>query len=121
MGDWVHADHIQKVIDTARSLPDHRFMFMTKNPLRYKEFDFSDNCILGVTVESPAEWWRVEIMEWIPGRKMASVEPILGDFTGYYFSMFEFVVVGALWKFNDEPLDKQYYDTVKHDKIYYTR
>lgn len=121
MGDWVKADHIQKIIDTARSLPLHDFLFMTKNPIRYQHFEFPDNCILGVTVESPDLWWRAEIMEYLTNRKMCSVEPILGDFTGYDFSQFEFVVVGALITFDDKEHDKRFYDTVKHSKIYYTR
>ncbi len=121
MGDWVPAEWIQKVISVAESLPKHEFLFMTKNPVRYTDFKFPNNCILGVTIESPKEWVRAKIIEYLPNRKMASVEPILGDFTGYDFSQFEFVVVGALWTFDDKPLDKRFYDTVKHSKIYYTR
>lgn len=123
MGEWVRADYIQRIIDTAKSLPEHEFLFMTKNPSRYYDFDFPDNCILGVTIESPDKWWRAETLKEVKprSRQMCSVEPILGDFTGYDFSQFELVVVGALWTFDDQPLDKRFYDTVKHKNIYYTR
>ena len=106
---------VNEIINVCRELPEHTFIFMTKLPERYKEFDFSDNCILGVTIESPDKWWRTGLMN--GNRQMCSVEPILGDFTGYDFSQFEFVVVGSLIENNTH----EFYDTVKHEKIYYTR
>jgi protein gp37 len=121
MGDWVPKEWIQKVIDTAWKFNEHNFLFMTKNPARYKEFAFPANCILGVTIESPAEWWRADIMKDIEGRQIASVEPILGDFTGYYFSQFEYVVIGALLRFDGTKFTHEFYDTVKHGMKYYTR
>jgi protein gp37 len=121
MGKWVPADWIEKIINSVTKYNQHTFLFMTKNPLRYKEFSFPDNALLGVTIESPSWWWRAEVMTSIANRKMASVEPILGDFTGYDFSQFELVVVGALYDFTDNPPDKKYYDTINHHNIYYTR
>jgi len=121
MGEWVSDEWINRIIKVAKSLPEHEFLFMTKLPDRYTDFEFSDNCILGVTIESPAEWWRAEVMKQFTSRKMASVEPILGDFTGYDFSQFELVVVGALITFDKSEPDKRFYDTVKHPNIYYNR
>jgi hypothetical protein len=74
-----------------------------------------------VTIESPAEWWRADIMKDIEGRQIASVEPILGDFTGYDFSQFEYVVIGALLRFDGTKFTHEFYDTVKHGMKYYTR
>jgi protein gp37 len=121
MGEWVPDAWINKIISVAKELPDHEFLFMTKNPIRYHLFEWPGNCILGVTIESPDKWWRSKIMEELNTRKMASVEPILGDFTGYDFSQFELVVVGALITFDKSEPDKRFYDTVKHPNIYYTR
>jgi protein gp37 len=121
MGDWVPKEWIQRVIDTAWKLPEHNFLFMTKNPKRYREFEFPMNCVLSVTIETPDQWWRAEEIKDLPQRKVASIEPILGDFTGVDFSMFEYVVVGALLKFDGSKFTHEFYDTVKHPMIYYTR
>ena len=117
MGDWVPSEWINLILKVCRDLPMHSFLFMTKLPERYSHFDFPDNCILGVTIEKPERWWRAEVMQRYSGRKMCSVEPILGDFTGKDFSQFEFVVVGCLIGSDD----KRFYDSVSHPKIYYTR
>lgn len=111
MGSWVHKEDIQAVIDVAKDLKEHEFLFMTKNPKRFTEFEFPPNCILGVTLESPDVWWRAEIMKDIKGRKMASCEPILGNFKGYDFSQFEYVVIGGLMG-KGKP---RFYNSIKHD------
>lgn len=117
MGEWVPAEWIEKILKVANDLPEHTFLFMTKNPKRYAEFTFPGNCLIGVTVETPDSWDRVEIMSAYKDRKMCSVEPIMGDFTGKDFSQFELVVVGSLIGSNSH----EYYETVKHSNIYYTR
>lgn len=109
-------DQIRMIIDVCEQCPDHTFLFMSKLPYLYNSFVFPDNCIIGVTIESPDKWHRALTISNFP-RTMASIEPIMGDFTGYDFSQFEFVVVGCLIGQNDH----KYYDTVKHHKIYYTR
>lgn len=48
-GDWVDPLWITRVIDIAIQAPRHTFLFLTKNPIRYIEFDFPKNCWLGVT------------------------------------------------------------------------
>ena len=115
MGEWVPAEWITKVIEVCLTLPEHEFIFMTKNPARYNEFIFPDNCILGVTIESPLQWERAEIMRTIPGRKMCSCEPILGSFKGYDFSQFEFIVIGGLIGVKS---NHKFFRTVKHPNVY---
>jgi protein gp37 len=117
MGEKIQSEWIEKILGVCRDLPDHTFLFMTKNPARYGEFKFPNNCILGVTIENPYNWWKAGVMEQYSDRKMCSIEPILGDFTGRDFSQFEFVVVGSLIGSDSH----EYYETVKHSKIYYTR
>ena len=117
MGDFIPSGWIDKIIEVIKSLPLHTFIFITKNPKRYYEFDFTDNCILGVTCESPAQWERVELMKGLRNRKMCSIEPLLGDFTGYDFAQFEFVVIGDLIG----KVDHKHYDTILHSNKYFTR
>jgi protein gp37 len=118
MGKWVDREWIEKVIEVCRSLPKHEFLFMTKNPERYKEFEFSDNCILGVTIEKPQYWYRAEMMSSLNSRKMVSIEPIQGSFKGYDFKQFEFVVVGSLI---NGKVREDLYRTINHWKVYYKR
>lgn len=108
---------INRIMQVCLDLPKHEFIWMTKLPEYYWDFVFPTNCILGVTIESPKEWWRANAVRRLMDRKMCSVEPIFGDFTGKDFSQFEFVVIGCLIG-ND---DHSNYNTVKHDKIFYTR
>jgi protein gp37 len=108
---------INKILKVCNDLPEHEFIWMTKDPNMYRLYEFPRNCILGVTIETPEFWWRTSELWYSTARKMCSCEPILASFSGYDFSMFEFVVVGCLQGTEDH----SNYDSVKHDKIYYTR
>ena len=116
-GEWVPDEWILKVLDVANSLSRHTFIFITKNPQRYHDFRFFDNCILGVTIESPEQWYRAEEMRGLTNRTLCSVEPIKGDFTGYDFSQFDEVVIGKMIYFKGV-YDDKWPGTVKHHNIY---
>lgn len=113
LGDWVPVTWINKVLDVCYLLPEHTFLWMTKNPQRYYDFVFPSNCVLGVTIESPGKWNRAEIMSGIKGRKMASCEPLQGNFKGYDFSQFEYVVAGGLLGRGKS----RYLNTIKHPNL----
>jgi protein gp37 len=49
MGHWVPADQIETVFETVRSLPQHQFQMLTKNPRRIREFDFPENVWVGAS------------------------------------------------------------------------
>jgi DNA repair photolyase len=78
---------ITKAIDYC--LPyKNTFLFQSKNPIRFYEFWFPDNTILGTTIESnrnyeiskaPAIGERIEAMQNIPAtyEKMITLEPLL--------------------------------------------
>jgi len=51
-GDWVPRDWILKVLDTVSRNRSVNFLFLTKNPKRYLEFEFGDNVVLAATVET---------------------------------------------------------------------
>ncbi len=57
-GDWVPRGWIERVLEAVRSKPRARFFFLTKNPKRYLEFEdrFSDNVVLGATIESNRDY-----------------------------------------------------------------
>lgn len=58
-GEWVPQDWINEVIEACRKAPQHNYLFLTKNPIRYSiwrtekypdiDFAFGDNMWLGCT------------------------------------------------------------------------
>lgn len=80
-GDWVPLRWIRDVFDACAAAPQHRYLFLTKNPLRYWELDklallpHEDNFWYGVTVTdyNAQRWYRYGgyHLFW-------SVEPLLG-------------------------------------------
>src|SRR4030067_1125988 len=48
-GTWVPKDWIEQIVRMARGCPRHTFLFLTKNPQRYLEFEFPGNCWTGYT------------------------------------------------------------------------
>jgi protein gp37 len=118
MYEFIPDAWIEPVIGVCRSLPKHTFMFLTKNPRRYLEFDWPENCMLGVTVESQEQWQRIDIIKELKARKWCSIEPILGDFTGCDFSQFELVVIGKLFNYVSN-IRREWVKSVVHPNIYY--
>jgi len=55
---WVPGEWIEKVLRYVRSRPKVNFLFLTKNPKRYLEFEdkLSDNVVLGVTLETNRDY-----------------------------------------------------------------
>ena len=43
---------IKKVLEFCKKYPDNTYLFQTKNPMRFKEFVFAKNSILGITLET---------------------------------------------------------------------
>jgi len=88
-GEWVPKEWIEKVLKAIRSKPNSKFLFLTKNPRRYHEFqvNFAKNMMLGVTIETnrnyrlskaptPAERYEeMKSLDW--KHKAMVIEPIL--------------------------------------------
>ncbi len=49
-GKWVPGKWIRCVIDVIKASPRHRFLFLTKNPKRYGDFEIPLNCWCGTSV-----------------------------------------------------------------------
>jgi len=100
-GEFIPDEWIEMVIRHVKKFPNTFFLFLTKNPSRYHNFDFPENAILGATVETdrdevydgiskaPAPSERIKAMtelDW--NRKFLSVEPIL-DFSPMFWREIE--------------------------------
>lgn len=88
-GSWVPSELIQIILDRIAE-SEATFLLLTKNPKRYLDFMFSDNVVLGATIEcnwdsgygwvsnAPSPLFRLVAMEKVSyPRKFVSVEPIM--------------------------------------------
>lgn len=88
-GEWVPKEWILKVIDAAMQSPSSDFLFLTKNPSRYKEFVHlcRNNIVLGATIETnrsndfseapPVAEKAKAMIDLKYSRKYISIEPIM--------------------------------------------
>jgi len=91
-GDWsmIPTSAGLSGIDYMKKYPDRLFLSQTKNPNTFERFDFPENAILGITLETdddiqllgiskaPPPWLRfVDFYRTNHVRKMVTVEPII--------------------------------------------
>ena len=79
-GDWVPKEWIEDVLRAVRQCPQHTFLFLTKNPKRYREFEFPENAWIGTSIENQAAAdERIPLLLQAPAAvRFISVEPLLG-------------------------------------------
>lgn len=86
-GDWVPEDWIREVFAACDRAPQHRYLFLTKNPARYQNFFGHDgdperrNFWLGTSVSGDADCFRAyDLMDFHSyGGKFLSIEPLLSE------------------------------------------
>lgn len=94
-GKWFPDDVIEAVLKTAWQCTHHKFLFLTKNPKRYKGFQFPGNCWLGTTVTSMDDAWRINKVRKFDNNFL-SCEPLLGDISGVDLSGIKWIIIGSL-------------------------
>ena len=78
-GKWVDASWIQSVIDVCREQPQWTYLMLTKNPERYLEFEFPENCWIGASATNQDQFDRaIETFEQLETEcvKFLSCEPL---------------------------------------------
>lgn len=103
-GEWVPTEWISAVIEACKAAPQHRYMFLTKNPKRYIKLIQagilplnSDRFWYGTTCENPMQ----EYFFCGKAKTFVSIEPIFAPFTGLnYFDTppeqrVDWIIVGA--------------------------
>lgn len=109
---------IEKVIQVARDNPKHTFQFLTKNPKKYSEFDFPENCWLGTTIDYPNQN-RIDWLKKKNNYKFVSFEPLLGDMSKLDLSNIDLVIVGAMTGPGAKAPEKKWIKSIKHKNIFY--
>lgn len=81
MSDIEHwkPEWIKKVLEKIKKHPQHKFLFLTKNPEVYKKYSFPENCWLGATITNQKDTRKIieTLDEVIVKIKFLSLEPLL--------------------------------------------
>ena len=122
-GGWVSSEWIWKVIEIVNIYDQHQFMFLTKYPLRYNEFEFSSNCWIGATIIQADEKGMQKLHD-IDGidtnaKKFLSIEPLLGEFYALKLSHFDLIIIGAMTEPEAVKPEKNWIESIKNDNIHY--
>jgi len=128
-GDWIDKKWIELVIKVAKENPHHTFMFLTKNPKRYLEFKFPDNCWLGLTINNnnQAEFEKTLVLikakDEGAGKKIfISIEPIFDKFDkefNQWFKEIDLIIVGAMTGPKAIVPKPEWIESIKHPNIFY--
>lgn len=120
-GDWIPKEWIGQVIQVAKNNPQHIFQFLTKNPKRYLEFEFPENCWLGTTIDYVNQARLNYLKQKIGNYKFISFEPLLGDMSILDLSGIDLVIVGADSSRGTNPPKKEWIESVKHRNLFYKK
>ena len=96
-GDWVPGEWITKVMDAANTAPDWEYLFLTKNPARYKDVILPKTAWAGVTLDAQnTAQAKADTIKAVEAKvRWVSMEPLLEpidiDFRGI-----DWVVIGAM-------------------------
>lgn len=99
-GQWVPDEALEEVMQTCLFRRNHNYLFLTKNPERYKTFGVpsGENMWYGTTVTSEEELFRIgSLPEYT--HNFISIEPLLGDlYPENHLDVFgtaEWIIIGA--------------------------
>lgn len=97
-GEWVPAEWIEQVIDACQRAEWHKFLFLTKNPSRYRHFVFPDNCWLGTSITGGRDVVNYDRVEELMRfeRNFVSIEPYLYEHLPINIMNVEWIIVGGL-------------------------
>jgi len=95
-GEWVPDEWIQQVFDACKKAPQHRYLFLTKNPSRYiKVCDAlpqSDNFWFGSTITKADDSFYFSNRR----KSFLSIEPLQGEFSESQTpALINWVIIGA--------------------------
>ena len=97
-GSWIPSWWVQDILISVKRYPQHMFVFLTKNPMRYFAFKFPDNCWLGATtVDANTAGTFTDNLLLKKGYRFISAEPLLEDIAKYIdYDAVGWIIIGAL-------------------------
>jgi protein gp37 len=98
-GEWFTDEQIQKVLDACQATPQWEYLFLTKNPKRYKTIQFPVNCWVGATADTQARcdaaMEAFSSMPFQPTIRFLSCEPLLEKIVLPAKPPVDWVIIGA--------------------------
>lgn len=99
-GDWVPDEWIREVFKACEAAPQHRYLFLTKNPKRYGDLwatgKLPNKHWYGHTITSEAIASHAPTFNPTDFNNFLSIEPLLGDASqGNRLHLYKWVIVGA--------------------------
>jgi len=91
-GEWISDMQIFNIITALHHYPQHTFLLLTKNPIRYNDFTFRDNFWLGQTIVERGDYKEITNKN----IKFISFEPLLNECIGDYRCPADWYIIGGL-------------------------
>lgn len=104
-GKWVHPSWIEQVINVCEEQPRWNYLFLTKNPERYLEFHFPQNCWLGASATNQKQFDRaIDVLAKIDGNiKFLSCEPLNEEIKPHDIEDIDWLIIGGRSKSSKMP------------------
>lgn len=114
-GSWIPDEYIWKIINVCKKELDFTYMFLTKNPDRYMDFEFTNNCWLGATATNQRQYDRaiknfklLKNQEGISNKLYLSIEPFKEQINCYDgLDYVDLVLIGGESKGSHYPMELQ--------------
>ena len=122
-GDWVPKEWIDAVLKVVEDNQQWNFLFLTKNPIRYLEFEFPINAWLGTTVDrqdrvEPAEKAFRELLDLDDCNgdlvRFLSCEPLLEPLRFSEIYLWSWLIIGGCSGNSRVPASQPEWDWVEH-------
>jgi protein gp37 len=123
-GDWVKREWIDEVIKIANTYQGYTFQFLTKNPKRYLDFNFSENCWLGVTITGLENNTQelINLLKQKNNYKFISFEPLMADIRNLDLSGIDLVIIGGMTgNGNNNIKPEKEWMKIKHENIFFKK
>ncbi|MCP3965614.1 MAG: DUF5131 family protein [Lentisphaerae bacterium] len=110
-GEWVNPEWIEQILGVIDRAPQWNFLFLTKNPKRYLEFEFPENCWLGATADIQDRmdaalevFYKLDRQENNNNVVFVSCEPLLEPITMYSDAdVLDWLIIGGQSKTSKVP------------------
>lgn len=122
MSDLFHKDvpfgFVDKVMDTIRRTPQHRYQLLTKRAERMAEYflthDVPQNVWLGVTVEAQSSKSRIDCLRVLDAPiRFLSCEPLIEDLGEFDLNNINWVIVGGESGPQARPMKREWIDSIQ--------
>jgi protein gp37 len=121
MSDLFHKEvpfeFVDKVMNTIRHTPQHRYQLLTKRAERMAEYflthDVPENVWLGVTVEAQSSKSRIDCLRVLDAPiRFLSCEPLIEDLGELDLSNINWVIVGGESGLHARPMKREWIDSI---------